>query len=174
MGVETAGAGSYGRDQTVFSEMGWWRAGWLVCQELCETDSSVLSESDCGRTSASCYCMETWTDPFPFTEADQAELKLTKMLYPYPNRRLKVPVNDRNFVGVAALRMTAATVLRMALLRKAVDAAQGSDYVRLTHAFKGWCRFTHWVVVERKEFHMHYTCTCAHVCTGLCNSSVDF
>ena len=99
--------------------------------------------------------METGTDPFPLTEADQAELKLTKMLYPFPNRRLKVPVSDRSFVGVAAVRMTAATVLRMVLLRKAVDAAQGSDYVRLTHAFNGWCRFTQYTVVGRKEYHMH-------------------
>ena len=50
--------------------------------------------------------METRTGLFPFTEADQAELKLTEMLYPYPNRRLKVPMDDRSFVGVAALRMT--------------------------------------------------------------------
>ena len=53
MGVETAGAGSYGRDQAVFPEICWWRYGGLVCQGLCETELSVLSESDCGRTSAS-------------------------------------------------------------------------------------------------------------------------
>ena len=66
---------------------------------------------------------EFGSDPIPLSKADKAELKLTKMLYPYPNRRLKVPVDDRSFVGVAALRMTAATVLRMVLLRKAVDVA---------------------------------------------------
>ena len=80
--------------------------------------------------------LETGTDPFPFTQADQTELKLTGGLYPFS--RLEVSVDDRSFVGVAAVRMTVATVLRMVLLRKAVDAAQSSDYVRLTHAFRGW------------------------------------
>jgi len=82
--------------------------------------------------------LETGTDPFPFTQADQAELKLTGGLYPFPNRRLEVSVDDRSFVGVAALRMSAATVLRMVLLRKAVEAAQSSVYVRLKCAFEGW------------------------------------
>ena len=36
--------------------------------------------------------------------------------------------------------MSAATVLRMVLLRRAADAAQSSTYVRLMHAPKGW----HW------------------------------
>ena len=81
---------------------------------------------------------EFGSDPIPLTEADQAELKSGGGLYPFPNKRLQVPVGDRSFVGVAAVRMTAATVLRMVLLRKAVDAAQSSDYVRLTHAFRGW------------------------------------
>ena len=98
---------------------------------------------------------EFGSDPIPLTEADQAELKLGGGLYPFPNKRLKVPVSDRSFVGVAAVRMTAATVLRMVLLRKAVDAAQGSDYVRLTHAFIGWCRFTQYTVVDRKAYNMH-------------------
>ena len=49
---------------------------------------------------------ETGTDPFPLTEADQAVLELTGGLYPFPNRRLQVPVDDRSFVGVAALRMS--------------------------------------------------------------------
>jgi hypothetical protein len=82
--------------------------------------------------------LETGTDPFPLTQADQAELKLTGGLYPFPNRRLEVSVDDRSFVGVAALRMSAATVLRMVLLRKAVEAAQSSVYVRLKCAFEGW------------------------------------
>jgi len=95
---------------------------------------------------------ETGTDPFPLTKADRAELELTKMLYPYPNRRLEVPVDDRSFVGVAVLRMSAATVLRMVLLRKAVDAAQSSTYVRLTHAFKGW----HWWSQEESKFRLDW------------------
>ena len=81
---------------------------------------------------------EFGSDPIPLSAADREELRLKKMLYPFPNKRLQVPVGDRSFVGVAAVRMTAATVLRMVLLRKAVDAAQSSDYVRLTHAFRGW------------------------------------
>jgi hypothetical protein len=81
---------------------------------------------------------ETGTDPFPLTEADQAELKLTGGLYPYPNRRLEVSMDDRTFVGVAALRMSAATVLRMVLLRKTVETAPSSGYVRLKCAFEGW------------------------------------
>ena len=48
MGVEIAGEGSYGRDEDMFLEMDWWRAGWLVYKEVCETESAVLSECDCG------------------------------------------------------------------------------------------------------------------------------
>ena len=43
---------------------------------------------------------ETGTDPFPLTEADQAELKLTGGLYPYPNRRLEVSVDTTLLVSV--------------------------------------------------------------------------
>ena len=46
------------------------------------------------------------TDLIPLTNADRAMLKLNGMLYPCPNRRLKVSVDDRSFVRVAALRMT--------------------------------------------------------------------
>ena len=96
---------------------------------------------------------EFGSDPIPLSKADKAELKLTKMLYPYPNRRLKVPVDDRSFVGVAALRMTAATVLRMVLLRKAVEVAQSSAYVRIECAFKGWFWFVRRTLAERQGYY---------------------
>ena len=96
---------------------------------------------------------ETGTDPFPLTEADQADLKLTGGLYPYPNRRLEVSVDDRSFVGVAALRMSAATVLRMVLLRKAVEVAQSSAYVRIECAFKGWFWFVRRTLAERQGYY---------------------
>ena len=74
------------------------------------------------------------------------------MPYPYPNMRLEVPSDNRSFVGVAALRMSAATVLRMRLLRKAADVAQSSthDHVRLTHAFKEW----HWWSQAESKFRL--------------------
>ena len=97
--------------------------------------------------------LETGTDPFPFTQADQAELKLTGGLYPFPNRRLEVSVDDRSFVGVAALRMTAATVLRMVLLRKAVDVAQSSGCVRLKCAFEAWFWFVRRTLAERQGYY---------------------
>ena len=114
----------------MFSEMDCWLAGWLVYKKVCETESAVLSECDSGRSGAVSFdAREFGSDQIPLSKADKAELKLTKMLYLYPNRRLKAPVDDRSFVGVAALRMTAVTVLRMVLLRKAIDVAQSSACV---------------------------------------------
>ena len=80
-------------------------AGWFIRKYARRNRQFCRSPTVGERVQA---VMETGTDPFPLTEADRAELKLDRMLYPFPNRRLKVPVNDRNFVGAAALRMTAA------------------------------------------------------------------
>ena len=61
-------------------------------------------------------------------------------------------MDDRSFVGVAALRMSAATVLRMVLLRKAVEAAQSSVYVRLKCAFERWF----WWSQEESKFRLDW------------------
>ena len=96
---------------------------------------------------------EFGSDLIPLSRTDRAELKLTGGLYPFPNRRLKVPVGDRSFVGVADVRMTAATVLRMVLLRKAAEVVQSSAYVRTKCAFKGWFWFVRRTLEGRQGYY---------------------
>ena len=97
---------------------------------------------------------EFGTDLIPLSAADLEELRLTKKLYPYPNKRLQVPVADRISMGISAVRMTAATVLRVVLLHRAVEVAQCSTYLRLKFAFEGWYWWGRQEAADRLDWHI--------------------
>ena len=98
--------------------------------------------------------METGTDPFPSAKADQTELKLTKMPYPYPIRRLKVPVDDRSFVKLCECGSVEDDNGNGATHG---DVAQGSRCcsvcVRLKCAFDGWFWFVRRTLAERQGYY---------------------